>query len=71
MIKRWPTERIAWRYGIPLGIIYSLFQVPEDYWGWDGERIAYIGGSIVGGAVFGALSFAAVSGARNLILRAK
>ncbi|HTE38455.1 MAG TPA: hypothetical protein VK630_18105 [Reyranella sp.] len=68
MIKRWNTVRIA-VWGAAFGVLYTLMRkvveqgtLPSD---------AYFYGGIFGGAVGGAMHFALVSGARNLVLRAK
>jgi hypothetical protein len=70
-VRRWPTGRIAWMYGAPLGLIYMLFTVPEAYWVWNSETIANIVGRCVGGIFGGAGVVAFFCTVRNYMVGIK
>jgi hypothetical protein len=68
MTTRWNTQRIA-LYGALVGVALPFFRalIERD----PGETDADWAGLIFGSALGGAILFAVVSGARNLIRRAR
>ena len=73
MTKRWNTVRVAW-WGALVGALNTplkMLLAEETPKYWNAEVAMAIALTAVGGAIGGAILFVAVSGVRNLILRAK
>lgn len=69
MIKRWNTQSLAWKIGIPMGLLYTaVFNLPPNPLH---ANIVAVVATLFGGALGGAALVAIVSGCRNLMLRAK